>query len=55
MAEDLRTPRFTDQIVMQEDAAMGMKICAERERNNKMFVAEPNQLRQVAGLCSCGS
>ncbi len=56
MAEDLCSPGQADQVVMLENAAMGMKIPAWLEGEDKALVPQADQLNQVAGLCvsRCG-
>jgi hypothetical protein len=51
MTEDLRTPRFADQIVVLQHAAVRLKLRACNQRKNEMFVPQAHQLGKIAGLC----
>lgn len=48
VTEDLRAPLFADQVVVHQDAAVGFELSARFERDDEMFVAQPDQLGQVA-------
>jgi hypothetical protein len=48
MAEDLRAPRFADQIIVFDHAAMTLKLSAGLQDENEMFVCKTHELRKVA-------
>lgn len=48
MTEHLRPPRFADQVVVFDHAAMTLKIPAALQDEDEMLMRETDQLRQVA-------
>ena len=54
MAENLATPGESDQVIMLDDSAMGLKIPTRYEREDKVLVPQADQLHQVTGLRVCG-
>ena len=48
VTENLRTPGFTNEVIMIKDAAMRFKFCASLQRDDEMFVTQANQLGKVA-------
>ena len=50
MAEDLAAPWLADQVIVVQDATVGVKRSAGKKRKNKMFVSQAHQEGQVTGL-----
>ena len=51
MAEDLRAPGFADQVVMLQNAAVGLEFGSRLECDNEMFVTQADQLGKVTVFC----
>ena len=54
MTEDLRSPRFADQIVMHEDAAVRFKLPTGFERQDEILMSQADQLSKVTVACTPG-
>lgn len=48
VTEYLRAPRFADQIVVLQNAAMRFELCARLEGEDEMFMPQADELRKVA-------
>ena len=47
MTEDLRPPRFTDQVIMIKNAPMGFEFRPGFERDDEMLVPQTDQFGNV--------
>jgi hypothetical protein len=48
MAEHLSAPRFADQVVMLQDAAVCLELRAFLQGDDEMFVTQADQLSEIA-------
>ena len=48
MTIDLRPPKFSDQVIVLNDATMGFEFAARLQWKDEMFVPQANQLGKVA-------